>query len=78
MKSQNKFPDFRVNCKFPQCSGMYSPSRCSCGQQTAADINGCKDIEKLRNLYEIHQTRPVLEYYRMQQPRYYHNYNPYP
>jgi len=74
-KAQNKFPDFRVKCRFPQCGGMYSPQRCSCGQTTAADINGCADIEKLRKLYQIHSAQPVLNSYMIQQPQYFH-YNP--
>eukprot|EP00484_Ammonia_sp_Unknown_P003206 CAMPEP_0197073282 /NCGR_PEP_ID=MMETSP1384-20130603/210524_1 /TAXON_ID=29189 /ORGANISM="Ammonia sp." /LENGTH=624 /DNA_ID=CAMNT_0042512115 /DNA_START=457 /DNA_END=2331 /DNA_ORIENTATION=- len=59
IKQDNGFPDFRVKLKFPQCSAMYSPSHCKCGQKTAAHCNGVEDLDKLRKLYTEHQSKPV-------------------
>jgi len=56
----NKFPDFKVYTAFNQCSGMYNPSKCHCGQKTAVHIDGMNDMEKLRDLYLEHRSKPVL------------------
>lgn len=56
----NKFPDFTVYTAFNQCSGMYNPSKCHCGQKTAVHIDGMNDMEKLRDLYLEHRSKPVL------------------
>lgn len=58
--NHDRFPDFKVYCKFNQCSGMYNPSRCRCGQKTAIHIDGMNDMEKLRDLYLEHRSKPVL------------------
>lgn len=59
-KASCSFPDFRVVTKFKQCSAMYAPSRCRCGQKTAIGIEGVEDLEKLRALYMEHMNKPVL------------------
>jgi len=59
-KASCSFPDFRVVTKFKQCSAMYAPSRCACGQKTAVGVEGVEDLEKLRSLYMEHQCKPVL------------------
>jgi len=59
-KASCSFPDFRVVTKFKQCSAMYAPSRCRCGQKTAVGIEGVEDLEKLRALYVEHMNKPVL------------------
>merc|ERR1719361_660349 len=56
----NHFPDFQVHTEFDQCSAMYNPSKCTCGQKTAVHIDGLKDTEKLRDLYLEHRSKPVL------------------
>lgn len=67
LKWKKKFPDFKVRTQFYQCSGMYNPSRCHCGQETAIGVDGVEHIEKLRTLYNAHRKKPVLK---MQMPAY--------
>ena len=56
-----QIPNFKKYTKFQQCSAMYSPSKCHCGQTTAADCNGVQDINKLRKLYILHQSKPIKQ-----------------
>merc|ERR1712154_516462 len=54
-KHNQYFPDFRILPKFNQCSGMYSPSKCSCGQKVALGVDGVEHIPILRKLYNKYQ-----------------------
>jgi len=61
LKGERLFPDFSVTTHWEQCSGMYSPGRCRCGQSVAVNVRSVRDIERLRALYDRHRGRPLLD-----------------